>query len=242
MTGAAIAVLCVCLLGSSQPALADVTYVYVTPSGAKETNGNPVDDEVDITVSAGKVTVVIKNFQTHTAADNQNVNGVTFTLANTPSFTFSSTSASPATEVNIDSSGVGTTSTATPGWVGSATGSSVTVTTIGRSHAPETIIGPPDITSPSLKWSSANSSIAGSNHNPFILQTATFMINLTNLSASAIVTSAVFSFSTAAGDTVTGIPGGTPVIPEPSSLVLSGIGLGLGIAVAVIRRRRAIAV
>jgi hypothetical protein len=60
-------------------------------------------------------------------------------------------------------------------------------------------------------------SIAGNApHNPFLNQTATFMLDAPGVTDSTTVTSAIFSFGTTAGNDVPG----TKTVPEPSSLTL----------------------
>ncbi len=77
-------------------------------------------------------------------------------------------------------------------------------------------------------YSNANGSIAGNGpHNPFTDGTATFLLDVSGVTMSTNVDSAVFSFGTTPGIDVSGIPQTSivPVIPEPPSLLLLGTGL-----------------
>jgi len=74
-------------------------------------------------------------------------------------------------------------------------------------------------------YPNANKSIAGNGpHNPFLDGTVSFTIDDSLFTANTTVDSAVFSFSTASGVDVTGVPN-TPGVPEPVSLALTGAGL-----------------
>jgi hypothetical protein len=82
-----------------------------------------------------------------------------------------------------------------------------------------TIIGAPGIDG---LYDSANGSLAGNRpHNPFIDQTATFILNVP-ISQDTRIDEVIFSFGTAPGQDATG----TQPVPEPASLLLLGTGLG----------------
>ena len=76
--------------------------------------------------------------------------------------------------------------------------------------------------------------IAGNDpHNPFLNQTAGFVIDLLDPTALATITGVIFSFGTTEGVLVTGTPGGTPTpfeigpTPIPSAVWLFAGALGL---------------
>jgi hypothetical protein len=106
-------------------------------------------------------------------------------------------------------------STVDTGWAVNSDGAgglllNVLGTPTGPSHL---IIGPPGATG----YTNANGSIAGNKpHNPFLNQTATFLLDVAGVAPSTTVTSATFSFGTTAGNDVPG----TKTVPEPSSLTL----------------------
>jgi hypothetical protein len=89
------------------------------------------------------------------------------------------------------------------------------------------IIGPPD---GSGNYSNANASIAGNGpHNPFVDQTAAFVLSISGINSDTIVTGATFSFGTTPGDNVPG--GGVP--DSGSTVMLLGTALG---SVEILRR------
>jgi hypothetical protein len=70
-------------------------------------------------------------------------------------------------------------------------------------------------------YDSANGSLAGNRpHNPFIDQTATFILNVP-ISQDTRIDEVIFSFGTAPGQDATG----NPPVPEPASILLLGTGL-----------------
>jgi hypothetical protein len=97
----------------------------------------------------------------------------------------------------------------------------------GGNNPDETILGAPSIASP-LTYSSANDSIAGNDpHQPFVVQTANFTLQLgTNWNSTWQPASTVMSFGTGP-TTVNGTLTPTPPIPEPSTLLLMGSGLAV---------------
>jgi hypothetical protein len=104
------------------------------------------------------------------------------------------------------------------------------LTVLGTAISPKhTIIGAPDA---SNLYSSANGSITGGSHNPFLAGPVSFSLTVAGVTASTVITNAIFSFNTTAGTEVPGIPG----IPEPLTLSLTGAGL---LSLALARRYRA---
>jgi PEP-CTERM motif len=86
------------------------------------------------------------------------------------------------------------------------------------------IIGPPG----GSTYRNANGSIAGNGpHNPFLNQTATFVVNVTGVTASTSITGATFLFGTTPGANLVNAP-------EPSTISLFLIGLGF----LVVKRKR----
>jgi len=134
--------------------------------------------------------------------------------------------------------------TVATGWAFNATVSgSLQLDALGTPTGPShLIIGPPGANG----YTNANGSIAGNApHNPFLNQTATFMLDAPGVTDSTTVTSAIFSFGTTAGNDVPGMK----TVPDPSSLTLllvGGVALvlrkrlgGLSHPVYLIRRREA---
>jgi hypothetical protein len=100
------------------------------------------------------------------------------------------------------------------------------------------IIGPPGAGN---VYSNADGSIAGNGpHNPFLNQTATWVINAPNVSAATTISAATFSFGTTdGGNLITGVPFSSTV-PEPGSFgPLLVLGVGGLLMMAARRHRRA---
>jgi hypothetical protein len=86
-------------------------------------------------------------------------------------------------------------------------------------------------------YDNADNSIAGNGpHNPFLNQTAAFIISVTGMTAAADITSAIFSFGTTAGNTVLGV---VPSLPRSSTIVdaLRQIPLRHGVLVCLVGGR-----
>lgn len=186
-------------------------------------NFNITDDTVDITLD---------NLESNPTDVSQNLSDLSFTLSTTP--TSSGTlSSSSGTELTVNGNGSYTVGSAVAtGWVLSETGPSFELTVLGTPSAPtHTIIGPSSNgTYSGGSYSNANGSIAGNNaHNPFLESGVTFAIAVPGVTALTTVTSVTFSFGTTAG---VDLPG-TPQVPEPFELGLTGAGLLL---LSLIRR------
>jgi hypothetical protein len=124
--------------------------------------------------------------------------------------------------------------TVSTGWaISSPTANTLLLNVLGTPTAPtHLIIGPPGAGG---VYTNANGSIAGNPaHNPFLNQTAMFVISLMGITADTDITSAIFSFGTTAGITVPGVPGVSP-IPLPGALPLFLTGL---VALGLLGRRK----
>ena len=105
------------------------------------------------------------------------------------------------------------------------------------------LIGPPGAGG---TYSNANGSIAGNDpHNPFLNQTASFLINLLDPAALATITAVTFSFGTTEGaELVPGVIGGTPTpfengpVPIPGAVWLFGTVLAGGAGYGRWRKKR----
>jgi len=209
---------------------------FVTPTGSTESGGNAVNAEATFTTSTDTVSVTLTNLLVNPKTVAQNLSDLFFTT-NNESLTSGTLASSSGQEVTVKSDGStdlgGTVAT---GWVlsfDSSTGFHLN-DLAGPGHAgpAHTIIGAPDAFG---VYSHANPSIAGNGpHNPFLNQTATFTVSIAGVTSATKITSATFSFGTAAGNNVTGA-----AVPEPGSIVLCGIGMaGLGLGQVARSRRR----
>ena len=231
MAGAvSAAALCLSVLTVS-PATA-ATVVFSTPAGSTVTDG-AVSASATFITDPGSITVVLADLLANPKSVGQLLSDI--------SFTFTGALASGATlglnlgqEVTVADNGTATLGGfVATGWGLSATGtSSLHLDALGQPTTPShLLIGPPDA---SGTYSNANSSIAGNDpHNPFLNQTAGFVIDLLDPTALATITGVIFSFGTTEGVLVTGTPGGTPTpfeigpTPIPSAVWLFAGALGL---------------
>jgi hypothetical protein len=169
----------------------------------------------------------------------QLISDLQFSLSGVTGLSLSSMSSAGIT---IDGNHTSTTdTTVNSGWIEGAYGSGFLLCVICAESFPkddapaELIIGPGPYTN-------ANGSIAGNSpHNPFLNQTATFILSGTGITSSTSVSNVVFSFGTQFGSDVTGTPSGGGVtlgagpVPEPGSATLAAGALGI---LALVLRRR----
>jgi len=136
--------------------------VYVTPAGATESGGNPVQAEADFTTSAGSLTITLKDLFVNPKTVAQLLSDLSFTVGNGGSLTGASLASSSGQEITVAANGTFTTGSTVPtGWVPTLSGTSGLLDVLnGPGHAgpAHTIIGPPD---GGGTYSNANNSIAG---------------------------------------------------------------------------------
>jgi hypothetical protein len=221
-------------------AQADVI-TFVTPPGSKIPIIGPVDASATFTTGTGTITVTLTNLEANPKDVGQDLSDLFFTVANgnVNSASYAPGPVDFAQLVTVAGDGTptlgSTLDTASSiGWVLSKVSSTELHLDVlsGTGHAgpAHTIIGPPNS---SGIYSNANSSIAGNKpHNPFINQTATWVIDAPNVSADTTIKSATFSFGTTAGINVRGT-----ATPEPSFYGVLALGLA-GLLMGVRRQRR----
>jgi len=182
-------------------AQADVI-TYITPAGSMVGSpGQPVDASATLTTGNGTITVTLTNLETNTKDVGQNLSDLFFTVANG---SLSGASYAPGTVdsaqlVSVDKNGKATlgandTTASSIGWVLSiVNGTELELNDLsGTGHAgpAHTIIGPAN---GSGVYLNANSSIDNNKpHNPFIDQTATWVIDAPNVSTNTRIDSVTF--------------------------------------------------
>ena len=199
---------------------------WETWPGITESGGNPIDALVTITTLSNEVDITITNKLANPKSVAQCLSGLAFVLTSfTQTGSISETSSS-SQNISIASGGtVSPGSTVATGWVLSQTGSlSFLLNDLGTGGAgpTDTLIGPADTGG---TYSNANASIAGNGpHNPFLNQTASFVLSIPGVNSGTGIESATFYFGTCPGDGV--------YVPIPPSALLLGSGLlglvGLG--------------
>jgi hypothetical protein len=215
---------------------------FVTPAGSKA-GGQPVDATASITTGNGTVSITLINNEANPTSDSQGINGIIFTFGNDPSSVSLAGSSAVQRTIVGDKSYSDSAAPLSTIWTVSYAGPTVTLTTIGNAHAPETIIGGPAADN---TYDAANQSITGANHNPFLAGTATFTLSAPGVTASTTIESLKFAFGTSANVDVTGarvdvtgasvdVTAMAVAIPEPSSIALLTLGVG---AIGVVARRR----
>jgi PEP-CTERM motif-containing protein len=209
-------------LAVALPASANVI-TFSTPTGAT-TVGGPVSATATITTGLGTVSISLTDLQANPTDVAQLISDFDFTLSGGQ--TTGALASSSGQQINVAGNGTFTLgSTGSTGWgLNNNVMGGLQLDALGFIGPAGLIIGPPG---PGSVYTSANGSIAGNMpHNPFINQTATFLITVAGVTADTLITSATFSFGTVAGINVPGVPG-IPggKIPEPASIALLGIGL-----------------
>ena len=210
------------MMGASVPAAHASTVTFVTPVGAS-TSGGPVNASATFITDTGTLSVTLTDLQANPTDVAQTLSDLVFTLS-TGQTTGTLTSSS-GQQITVNSGGTFTLGpTTATGWgLNNNVSGGLQLDALGFVGPAGLIIGP---SGPGNLYSNANGSIAANGpHNPFLDQTATFLISVAGLTAADTVTSAAFSFGTTAGVDISGVSS----VPLPGALPLFVSGLvGLG--------------
>jgi hypothetical protein len=188
---------------------------YITPTGSS-LNMLPVDASASFVLTDGMLTVTLNNLQANPKSVVQNLSNLEFQLDGISGETLNS---STGTEITINADGTTTLgSVVSTGWeLTTLMDGMLQLSVLNTPTAPtHTVVGPPGANG----YTNINGSFLGP-HDPFLNQSATFVISDSGITPNTSVSNVVFSFNTAAGYTVAGVP----QVPEPATFVLAGVSL-----------------
>jgi hypothetical protein len=240
--GGLIALAVLYLVGFSAPMAEADPITYITPTGSTTADG-AVSATASITLGNGFFTVVLTNLGQNPTADGQEISAFIIDVKGTTGSLTTSNSGETTTISSNGSYTAGVASTLTK-WKATGSTNSVELNVLTGGKPNELIIGPDskgnlDPTLGGL-YSNANPSITG--HEPSVLGTATFTVTDASITTSSSVTGAIFQFGTTAGqDQVDGSlqQGVQPaVVPEPATIIMTGLGLGAFGLVRILRKAR----
>ena len=191
-----------------------------------------------IVAGNGTVTITLNNNLTNAQVISviQNISAVYFQVSGYNGGAVTLASSNSAQSTNIDSNGNAVLAGAVnpTGWAAGNNGNTITVCVIcafgisSPAGPDQTIIGGTGTGT----YANANGSIAGNNpHNPFLVGTTTFVLNVPGVTVNSTFSNVVIQFGT------TATPPNGQEVPEPASMLLLGSGL-LGVAAGARRRFR----
>jgi hypothetical protein len=207
------------------------TFTFTTPPGSS-TSG-PVNASATFVTGAGTVTITLSDLQANPTDVAQLISGFDFVLDSGATTGTLGSQAGPAIDplINIGGGGAVTFPSGSPNhWkLNSLGGGGFQLNDLSGGQPSDLIIGPGGPSG----YTNANGSIAANGpHNPFINQTATFVVDITGVTVDTQVESADFLFGTS--DTrpvIQGTPttSSTPLssVPEPTSVLLLGSTVGV---------------
>ena len=222
MKNSKILLVVACLTLACSPAFAG-SYVFVTPAGSTDAAAEAVNAKATFTTGAGTLSIFLENLIVNQKSAGQLLSDLFFTINGIT--TGGTLSSSSGTERTVASDGTFTDgSTVSTGWAFHVAAGVFHLDGLNdAANVPaHEILGAPDI---SNVYSNANASISGNGpHNPFLKSGVTFNLTFAGMTAATVISGATFSFGTASGDNVVGVPG-TSVPDNGMTLVLLGITL-----------------
>jgi hypothetical protein len=215
-----------CLLALS----ANANVITFTTAPGAQSGGGSVDASATFITGNGTVTITLTDLLANPGDVGQLLSDLDFKLSGGQ--TTGTLPAANSSGQQITVAGNGTTTlgaTGSTGWgLNNNVSGGLQLDALGFVGPAGLLIGPPGAGG---VYTAANASIAGNGpHNPFLNQTATFIVNVPGVTVDSTITSATFSFGTTAGDNVPGIPPHTSVPDGGMTVVLLGLGLtGIGL-------------
>ena len=198
------------------------TFSFMTPTGSS-IGGMPVNAAATVVTGSGTVMITLSDLLANPTDVGQLISDFDIVLS-TGAMTGTLASQS-GQQINVAGDGTFSVAPGNPtGWqLNSGVMGGIQISALGGGSPDDLIIGPPG---PGGVYTNANGSIAGNNsHNPFINQTATFVLDVAGVTGTTQITSATFSFGTTAGVDIPGVPPNT--VPEPTSMMLLASTLGV---------------
>lgn len=239
---AAVAVLVTAASMAMAPATTRAgSITYITSTGATTTGGS-VDAKAVFTLGNGTIDITLTNLFQNPKSDAQLISALTFTVSGvgTNSASLSSITGNTSsidTSSGTYSSPTAITSVSSTPWAATNTSGTLYLNDLTGGKPNDLIIGPDDkgYLDPSKggKYTNANSSI--SQHNPVILGSATFVIDITGVTSSSHLSGVTFQFGTTSGSNQSV---GVLSVPEPSTMAMGLSAMAMMAGVLIRRRRR----
>ncbi len=233
----AVAVLMAAASMATAPAPAQAgSITYTTAKGATTTGGS-VDAKAVFTLKTNEVDITLTNLLWNPTDDAQMISALKFNVSGASGTNTASLTSSSGNTSTISSGGSYTSGVATnplPAWNATNAGTSLELNALTGGKPKDLIIGPDSAGgfSKSGSYSNANSSIIV--HDPVVLGSATFVIDIKGVTSDSQLGSVVFQFGTTSGSNQSD---GVLSVPEPSTMAM-GLSAMAMVAGALVRRRR----
>ena len=214
------------------------TSLWTTPGGST-TSGGSVEAWACFNLTPGGLTLNLVSVQPNVKSAAQEISAISFHVSGAQS---------TGATIGSDTGSLGTIaaggsytivpSAANPltSWVVSQSGTGISLSALSGGQPAQLIIGPDSAggISGSGNYSSANGSIV--QHNPSVLELATFVLSIAGVTPDSTITDVVFQFGSAPGtnlvEGIDPVPPGTSVlasVPAPATIALVALGFaGIG--------------